>query len=324
MPNQENLQERRERQEQLLRDAHSPDRTPFDYIVIGSGAGGGPLAARLALAGQRVLVLEAGCDPALADAKGGVPLNDTAFNSKTWREVYTVPGYHGSSTEDPQVSWQFSVRHYGDPGRQQKDTKYKREHDADGKGGIQYPRCARAGGMHLALRHDRGAPERLRLGWDSQTDRRRQLEPERDAGLLRFDRECLYNSVYEGFFEELSDRSSSSPKKILTFVNPREQLDEGGHGSSGWQTTSFISPLLIRSIAKGDSTFREVLSKTIFSLLRRADLRKRLVRCADPVAPGASFRPERPEQTPQRARWNHLHPHRDGRQSACRIARVAA
>jgi choline dehydrogenase-like flavoprotein len=35
----------------------------FEYIVVGSGAGGGTVAARLAEAGRRVLLLEAGGDP---------------------------------------------------------------------------------------------------------------------------------------------------------------------------------------------------------------------------------------------------------------------
>src|SRR5207237_8309293 len=36
------------------------DGDAFDYIVVGYGAGGGPLAANLALGGFRVLPLEAG------------------------------------------------------------------------------------------------------------------------------------------------------------------------------------------------------------------------------------------------------------------------
>jgi hypothetical protein len=37
-----------------------PQREEFEYIVIGTGAGGGPVAANLAKAGRRVLVLKAG------------------------------------------------------------------------------------------------------------------------------------------------------------------------------------------------------------------------------------------------------------------------
>jgi choline dehydrogenase len=56
----------------------------FDYIVVGSGAGGGPVAANLAEAGHRVLLLEAGLDQDDDD--------------------YRVPAFHGRATEHPRMS----------------------------------------------------------------------------------------------------------------------------------------------------------------------------------------------------------------------------
>ncbi|MCO7223660.1 GMC family oxidoreductase [Pleionea sp. CnH1-48] len=93
----------------------------FEYIIVGSGAGGGPLAANLARAGHRVLLLEAGDND---------PSDD----------VYSIPAFHPNSSEDPRTSWAFYVKHYSDLERQQADSKY-----VPGKG-IYYPRASTIGG----------------------------------------------------------------------------------------------------------------------------------------------------------------------------------
>lgn len=63
----------------------------YDYIIVGSGPGGAPLAARLGLAGQKVLVIEAGDDIAATD----------------WNA--TVPYFNGRASEDPKMAWDFYV-----------------------------------------------------------------------------------------------------------------------------------------------------------------------------------------------------------------------
>lgn len=70
----------------------------YEYIVVGSGAGGGPLAARLALAGHKTLLIEAG--------------NDHGLSAN-----YSVPAYSAKMSEDADASWDFFVRHYADDTR---------------------------------------------------------------------------------------------------------------------------------------------------------------------------------------------------------------
>jgi choline dehydrogenase len=108
-------------------DANDPYRglgdietTDYEYIVVGSGAGGGPLAANLARQGHSVLLLEAGKET------GG-------------KTEYQVPVRHPIATETEDLAWWYFVEHYGDLGRAQEDTKYTDE-------GILYPRGGALGG----------------------------------------------------------------------------------------------------------------------------------------------------------------------------------
>ena len=104
----------------------------FDYIVVGSGAGGGTLAARLVEKGCSVLLLEAGGE-------------EQPFN-------YEVPVFHGLATEDEELRLDHYVRHYADEARQLKDPKYHVELAA-GHHGVYYPRSRTLGGCtaHYAM-----------------------------------------------------------------------------------------------------------------------------------------------------------------------------
>jgi len=97
------------------------ESSKFDYVVIGSGAGGGPLACRLAINGFRVLLLEAGGDDEPCE--------------------YQVPALHPFASESESIRWDYFVKHYSDNDQQLKDSKYVRE-----KNGVLYPRSGTLGG----------------------------------------------------------------------------------------------------------------------------------------------------------------------------------
>ena len=98
----------------------------FDFIVVGSGAGGGVLASRLARnnRGLRVLLIEAGSDP-----------RNNLY--------YQVPAFHPLATEDSTLRWDYFVRHFTDAQLGEEDSKYKRY---EPNRGIFYPRASAIGG----------------------------------------------------------------------------------------------------------------------------------------------------------------------------------
>lgn len=189
--------------------------TGFDYVVVGAGAGGGPLAANLAAAGRRVLLLEA----------GGAEENDN----------YLVPAFHTDASEDPVQRWDYFVRHYADEQQHQRDSKLVPDR------GILYPRAGTVGGCtaHHALitvypynqDWDAIAEETGDASWRS-TAMRRYFE--------RLER-CTYRPRPK---EPPGNALLGALLRILPFTAARYRNDSR-HGFDGWLPTALADPELV-------------------------------------------------------------------------------
>jgi choline dehydrogenase len=213
-----------------------------DYIVIGSGAGGGTVAARLAENGARVLVIEAGGDPNFSDAEG-MP------------EDYEVPAFNAQASENPATAWNFGVRHYADPVRAARDPKLM----ADGR--ILYPRAAALGGCTAHNAMIFMAP--VDSDWDAIAAE--TGDPSWSASAMRHYWQKVERCNYHPFWKLLYR---------LTGWNPT------GHGWDGWLDTqtampteaftdrAMLSTMLLSARAAFDEQSRFRLGATISALVR--------------------------------------------------------
>lgn len=183
--------------------ANAVNLTGYEYVVVGSGAGGGPLAARLALAGHKTLLIEAGDDQ-------GANIN------------YTVPAYNARVSEDPNLAWNFFVRHYADETRQARD--FKTSYQTPG------------GGLYTGLNPPAGStmkgtlyPRTGTLGGCTAHNALIAVYP--------------HDSDFQGI-ATLTGDSSWSPdnmRKYFTRLEDNHYLLPGaaGHGYDGWLGTSY-------------------------------------------------------------------------------------
>ncbi|KAJ2995053.1 hypothetical protein NUW58_g1379 [Xylaria curta] len=174
----------------------------YDYVVVGSGPGGGPVAANLAIAGFRVLLIEAGGDSGHAT-----------------KEV--VPALHFMSSEYEATTWNFWVNHYDDLGQQKKDSKlvYKLP-DGTQYRGLQPPAAAEPVGTLY--------PRAGTLGGCSRHNAMITMYP--------------FDQDWDNIATLTRDASwaARNMRQYFENIEKNEYLPPGvfGHGYSGWLTTS--------------------------------------------------------------------------------------
>ncbi|KAI1455089.1 GMC oxidoreductase [Annulohypoxylon moriforme] len=229
-------------------DYAAAQSSEYDYVVVGSGPGGGPLAVELAKSGHSVLLLEAGAD-----------LSDDP--------VYQNMGRFAEATNDARTRWDFFVKHSDDPER---ELKYEHMTWRTANGSFYVGLDPPEGASQLGIYYPRAAT----LGGCAA----------HNAAVLHLPSDDNWNYIANITGDD--SWQASEMRKIFEEIENNHYLENGtaGHGFSGWLDSNqgndfWLSngtdgSALLKAVAEasgsvGNSTGSEISDAELRTLLNR-------------------------------------------------------
>lgn len=167
----------------------------YQFIIVGSGAGGGPVAANLAKKGFSVLLIEAG--------GANLPLSAT------------IPGLHPFATEDEEISWDFWVKQSSD---HYSDQKHSFGYSGKDQRSVLYPRSSVLGGCtsHNAMIFMLPDPRDWKHIYELSERRDRSWHPDKMYSLFK---KKIENSHYFNDRQKGWQHITTNPASLL-FKDP--------------------------------------------------------------------------------------------------------